>query len=174
LSPDISDQLGYAYALSGRLTEGLAVLEDARASMEAMGMFQWRTPLLAHLCEAYLLAGRPGDALLQAERCLMLARQRGHRGSEAWALRLLGEIAAHDGRTDAGTAATHYGAALHLATELGMRPLVAHCHLGLSRLSQGRDDEAEANAHLATATAMYHEMDMHFWLDRAERSRRAR
>ena len=170
LSPDISDQLGYAYALSGRTAEGLAVLEEARAAMEAMGMVQWRTPLLAHLGETYLLASRREDALAQAGRCLALARERGHRGSEAWALRLLGEIAAHADRPDMATAEAHYGAALSLATELGMRPLLAHCHLGLGNLCRGTGNQAKAEEHLATATAMYREMDMRFWLHKAESS----
>ena len=170
LSPDISDQLGYAYALSGRVIEGLAVLEEALTAMEAMGMFQWRTPLLAHLGEAYLLAGRPEDALTQAERCLALARERGHRGTEAWGLRLLGEIAAHGDCPDVATAEAHYSAALSLAAELGMRPLVAHCHLGLSNLRRGTGDKAKAEGHLTTATAMYREMGMRFCLTKAETS----
>jgi class 3 adenylate cyclase/tetratricopeptide (TPR) repeat protein len=168
LSPDISDQLGYAYALSGRTAEGLAVLEEARAAMEAMGMVQWRTPLLVHLGEAYLLAGRRDDAVMQVESGLTLARERGHRGSEAWALRLLGEIAAHDDRPSVAPAEAHYRAALNLATELGMRPLLAHCHLGLGNLCRGTGKQAKAEEHLATATAMYREMDMRFWLANAE------
>ena len=60
--PEVADQLGYAYALTGRVAEGLSVLEQALTNMESMGMFQWRTPLLAHLGEAYLLASRLDDA----------------------------------------------------------------------------------------------------------------
>ncbi len=49
-----------------------------------------------------------------------------------------------------------------------MRPLVAHCHLGLAKLSQRAGERAEAQKHLTTATTMYRDMDMRFWLDRAE------
>ncbi len=49
-----------------------------------------------------------------------------------------------------------------------MRPLVAHCHLGLSTLYQRTDRHAEAQEHLTTATTMYREMDMRFWLEKAE------
>ena len=145
LSPDISDQLGYAYALSGRVSEGLKVLEEALAAMETMGMIQWRTPLQVRLGETYMMAGRPEAALTQAERGLRLARERGHRGSEAWALHLLGEIAAHEGHRDVAMAVAHYGAAMTRASQLGMRPLVAHCHLGLGRLygCTGRPGESE-------------------------------
>src|SRR5687767_11881465 len=55
--PEIADQLGYVYALSSRIDEGLPLLEGALTAMESMGMIQWRTPVLVHLGEAYLLAG---------------------------------------------------------------------------------------------------------------------
>ena len=90
---------------------------------------------LVQLGEAYLLADRVEDARACADRAVMLARERGESGHEAWALRLLGEVASHHARPeDVATATAHYGAAMALATELGMRPLVAHCHLGLGRL----------------------------------------
>lgn len=45
------------------------------------------------------------------------------------------QIADEDGRgSDAALAEAHYQQALALADELGMRPLQAHCHLGLGTL----------------------------------------
>ena len=61
-----------------------------------------------------------------------------------------------------------YREALRLATELGMRPLVAHCPLGLGKLYRRTSKRDEAHEHLATATTMYREMDMQFWLEQAE------
>ena len=55
-----------------------------------------------------------------------------------------------------------------LAGELGMRPLVAHCHLGLGKLYRRTGERERAREHLSTATTMYREMDMRFWLDQAE------
>jgi hypothetical protein len=49
-----------------------------------------------------------------------------------------------------------------------MRPLVAHCHLGLGKLNRRTGDHGQARDHLATATTMYREMDMRFWLEQAE------
>jgi class 3 adenylate cyclase len=64
--------------------------------------------------------------------CLeQLPRERGERGHEARALRFLCEMASHQSRPDVATAEVHYIAAWALASELGMRPLAAHCHLGL-------------------------------------------
>jgi uncharacterized protein HemY len=53
------------------------------------------------------------------------------------------------------------------AEGLGMRPLVAHCHLGLGKLARRAGDVVKAREHLRTATAMYREMDMGFWLTQA-------
>ena len=49
-----------------------------------------------------------------------------------------------------------------------MRPLVAHCHLGLGKLCRRTDKQERAREHLTTATTMYREMDMRFWLEQAE------
>jgi hypothetical protein len=98
----------------------------------------------------------------------VVALGRGERGHEAWALRLLSEIASRDGRSDVATAEAHYGAAMTLASKLEMRPLVAHCHLGLGRLYRHAGDGARAREHLTTATVSYREMGMGFWLEKAE------
>src|SRR5262245_1330357 len=52
--------------------------------------------------------------------------------------------------------------------ELHMRPLVAHCHLGLGKLYRHTGQRDQAQEHLTTATTMYREMDMRFWLEQAE------
>ena len=83
-------------------------------------------------------------------------------------LRLLGEIAAQADPPDVESAEAHYAQALARANELGMRPLVAHCHLGLGRLYRRSGDPAKAEEHVTTAAAMYREMGMTFWLEKAE------
>jgi hypothetical protein len=62
----------------------------------------------------------------------------------------------------------YYREALALANELGMRPLVAHCHLGLGKLCRRRGDGTKAHEHLTTTSTMYREMGMTFWLEQAE------
>ena len=144
------------------------MLQEALTAMESMGHVQWRTPLILHLGEAYLLANRPEDALRLAGRGLTLATERGHRGPEAWALRLLGETASHSARPDVAVAEAHYGAAVVLASELGMRPLVAHCHLGHGKLYRRTGNGGQAQEHIATARTMYRDMGMTYWLEQAE------
>ena len=104
--------------------------------------------------------------------CFVLsdARARAHqeRGHQTYALRLLGEIAAHRTPLDADAAAAHYYQALTLAEELGMRPLVAHCHRGLETLYATVGQRAQAHTALTTAIEMYRAMDMTFWLPQAE------
>ena len=62
----------------------------------------------------------------------------------------------------------HYRDARALADELGMRPLVAHCHLGLGKLYRRTGNREQAREHLTTASTMYREMDMRFWLEQVE------
>jgi len=50
----------------------------------------------------------------------------------------------------------------------GLRPLVAHCHLGLGKLSRRTGQREQAQEHLTTATTMYPEMGMTYWLETAE------
>ncbi len=123
---------------------------------------------VAWLGEGCLLAGRIDEAARLARRVLDLARERKGRGYEAWAVRLSGEIASRRDPPDVEKADASYHQAMALAAELGMRPLVAHCHLGLGRLYRRRDNHERAQEHLTTATAMYREMGMGFWLEKAE------
>jgi class 3 adenylate cyclase/tetratricopeptide (TPR) repeat protein len=158
--------LGYAYALSGRIAEGIPLLERTLSVVETRGHGNLQPLFLVYLGEVHILAGRLDDALAFAGRALTFARERGQRGYEAWALRLLGEVTAR--RDLPEQADGHYRDALALAEALGMRPLVAHCHLGLGKLSRRAGNGQQAQEHLATATTMYREMDMHFWLEQAD------
>jgi tetratricopeptide (TPR) repeat protein len=164
----IAAQLGYVYALSERAPEALALVRQACADLESAGVVAFHSLVVANLSEACRLAGRLEDADAAAARVLSLARERGERGREADALRLLGDVAAHPKRPDVTAAVGHYSQALTLASELGMRPTVAHCHLGLGRLAGQTGDAGKAQTHLATAAAMYRDMGMDFWLAQAE------
>jgi hypothetical protein len=114
------------------------------------------------------MAGRVAEAVAVAEQALALSRESGEHGNQAWVLRLLGEIALHRDRFDAGAAEHHYGDALALAAPRGMRPLVAHCHLGLGRLHSRTGKHELAREHVAAAATMYREMDMGVYLGQAE------
>jgi tetratricopeptide (TPR) repeat protein len=166
LSMASTGTLGCAYALSGRIAEGISLLEHAVGASATMAYGTHQPRFLADLGEAYILAGRLEDALEVALRTLALARERGRRGDEARALRLLAEVSAR--RDPPQLAEGHYRDALALAEELGMRPLVAHCHFGLGQLSGRTGMPERAQQHVATATNLYRDMGMTYWLRQAE------
>ena len=166
LVPWTASHLGLAYARCGRLAEALPLLEEAveyRNYLPAFDSFY-----VGSLAEGYFFAGRTEEAIALAERALRLTRERGERGQEAWSLRLLGEICSHAHALDVERARGSYNEARDIADTLGMRPLVAHCHLGLGKLYRHTGDKAKAAEHLTTAATMYREMDIDFWLERAE------
>jgi len=80
------------------------------------------------------------------------------------ALHLLGAIAARREPPEIEPAEASYRQALALAEELGMRPLMAHCHRGLGTLYTATGQCEQARTELSTAIALYQAMDMTFWL----------
>jgi class 3 adenylate cyclase/tetratricopeptide (TPR) repeat protein len=151
--------LAEGWAQTGRSAEAQALLDEVPAYAGSVYAFR---PL------AELLIGRLRDARELAGKALPATRERGERGAEAWLLWLLGEIGTRESPDEAGTTADRFRQALALADELGMRPLAAHCHLGLGKLSWRTGNRQEAQKQLTTATTMYREMDMRFWLEQAE------
>jgi len=167
--PNLLSGLGYAYALSGRLSEALPLLEEAvrsEVSISAMGL--GLAVRMSRLAEAYLRAGRADEALRRARSAVELSKKHQERANEALALRVLAEITALGNSIDAPSAGKHYADSLALAEELGMRPLVAHCHLGLGKLYRRIGKRQQAEEHLRLALTMYREMDMRFWPEQAE------
>jgi tetratricopeptide (TPR) repeat protein len=160
--------LGEAYARSGRVAEGVALLEQAAGQFAAMKMMGWYPGTVTSLSAAYVLAGRLADAGQSIERALELSRVHKQRAVEADALRVVGDIHAGQVPPDVEAADAAYREAMTLADELGMRPLVAHCHLGLAKLYRRSGQDERAREHLRTATTQYREMDMRFWLAQAE------
>jgi class 3 adenylate cyclase/tetratricopeptide (TPR) repeat protein len=166
--PRVGSALGFAYALAGRVTEGLPLLEQAVAQGVAMGQMVFQPLWVAYLAEAYLISGRREDTIIHGERALTLARKHKERGNEAYALRLLGETAARREPPESAPAEAYYRQALSLAEALGMRPLVAHGHHGLGRLYHQTGRGEEARATLTAAIDLYRAMEMTFWLPEAE------
>jgi tetratricopeptide (TPR) repeat protein len=120
------------------------------------------------LSEGHLLAGRLEEAHALAERALALAREHQERGNQAYALHLLGKIAARCEPPESDQAEEYYRQAQVLADELEMRPLLAHCYLGLGTLYSRTGRAEHARAELTAAIELYRAMDMTFWLPQAE------
>jgi tetratricopeptide (TPR) repeat protein len=150
-------QLGEASEALTRLREGEQLLDREAARGIQRG---WDRHALGRACLLLDEARRLGDRAVE-----YLPSQP---GSAAHALHLLGDIATHPDRFDPESGEAHYRQALALAEPRGMRPLVAHCHLGLGRLSRRTGEREQAREHLTTATTMYREMEMTYWLEQAE------
>jgi class 3 adenylate cyclase/tetratricopeptide (TPR) repeat protein len=158
--------LGYAYALQGRLAEGHALLEEAiEIGIGTGGLLHHSVAWLSEVCR---LTGRGEEAWQHARQALDLARQHKERGNEALALHQHGVVQAHADPSNVALAETHYQQALALADELGMRPLLAHCHRGLGTLYAVTGQREQARTALSTAIEMYRGMDMSFWLPQTE------
>lgn len=148
--------------LSGNVTDAVALLTQAMEQTMAMDMAGFQTLCTLPLGEVHLLAGCLEEAYDHAERTLALARKHQERGCQAYALRLLGEIAAHRALPDVALSAAHYQQALALAQDLGMRPLAAHCHRGLGTLYANTVQRDQARTELSTALELYRAMEMTF------------
>jgi tetratricopeptide (TPR) repeat protein len=145
-------QLGEASEALERLREGEQHL-DRLAERGIVGNRSWGYQSLGR---AALLLGQPNEAQSLGDRAIESAPS--HRGFAAHAMHLLGDITTHPDRFDAESGETHYRQALALAEPRGMRPLVAHCHLGLGKLYHRTGKSNESEEHLTTARAMYREM----------------
>jgi tetratricopeptide (TPR) repeat protein len=159
--PQVATALGYSYAVLGRLADAVLLLEEAVELAVAMRLSSAHAPALTALGEAHLLGGMLAGALEAAQSGLTAAEQNGRRGHEAWALRLLGEVALL--RSDAPTAIDYFTKARALSTELDMRPLGAHCHLGMGRAALLAKDRDVAEQHLRSAVGAFSELGMDFW-----------
>ena len=149
-------------AVRAACREGVPLLEEALADPATTGTNQ--SLFLAYLGEAYLLAGRR-TTRSRARRALTSRTETSagtRHGSSASSARSPRIASLPTSRPPKSTTAGP-----RPATELGMRPLVAHCHLGLGKVYRGTGD-GRPQEHLTTAETMYREMDMGFWLEKAE------
>jgi tetratricopeptide (TPR) repeat protein len=158
----VTASLGYALVLSGRVREGIALFENECAAIDGAGWELFKARALASLGHAYLVAGRLHDAERRGHDALALARHRGERGAEGWALWLLAETAARQEPAARDDASARYAEALALAGQLGLRPLMAYCHGGLGRLL-GRARHPDAEAHVRRAATLAREMEITLW-----------
>jgi tetratricopeptide (TPR) repeat protein len=164
LVPFVAAPLGAAYDTSGRAAEALPVLERAIDDAASMKLMAHHSLRLARLSEFNLRAGQLDRAAQLASEALQLAQQYQERGNQAWVLRLLGEISLRHDEPSTDETGEFYRRALVIAEELQMRPLRAHCELGLGRFYRVMGKTEKAREHIERANAMFRETGMHFWL----------
>jgi tetratricopeptide (TPR) repeat protein len=157
----VSSPLGLAYAMSGRVAEGLVLVEQAVEQAEARRQVALLAWTLLRLGEVRLLADQPSAAAEAASRALALFRDHKERGGKAYALRLLGEIEGRRG--DAERARDLFAEAGVVAAELGMKPLAARCQLGLAMLPGRPEAHPDGGTHLRRCAQALTELGMEHW-----------
>jgi class 3 adenylate cyclase/tetratricopeptide (TPR) repeat protein len=166
--PAMAASLGTAYTLAGRVADAMLLLTQAMEQTIATAMVRDQALCTLSLGKAQMRAGLLEEAYALAERALAFTRAYQERGHQAYALRLLGDIAARREPPEIELAEAHYQHALALAEELCMRPLQAHSYCSLGTLYSQTGRAALARAALAAAIALYRAMTMTFWLPQTE------
>jgi class 3 adenylate cyclase/tetratricopeptide (TPR) repeat protein len=156
--------LASSLARSGRVDEAIALLRLAVQRAIAIGDPLGRWLRTAGFAEAYLLSGRADEALPLARRAVDLTRATNTRGTEVQALLLLTEIAALH---EPAAADEPLARARTLASQLGMRPAIARCHLLHGELARRRGERVEAAAALTQAATIFGALGMDSYRARA-------
>jgi tetratricopeptide (TPR) repeat protein len=159
----------WALAQIGETSEALNRVREAERLLER----QASTGIVAHRGWAYHAMGRACLLLNRLDEARRLGDRavessRGQPGFAAHALHLLGDVAIHPDWFDRESGAAFYQEALALAHTHGMRPLVAHCHLGFAKLHRYAGNPEHAGDNLSAAITMYREMDMAFGFEPEE------
>ena len=132
----VAGYLGRAYTLTNQVSRAIEILNQAVTAAAGMELMVDQAMRLMHLGEAYLHDNQVEKATDIANLALQNALNYHQRGAAAWIHWLLGEINA---RSDfRGAAEDHYSQAEALASQLGMAPLLAHCHFGLKKAKVAR------------------------------------
>jgi tetratricopeptide (TPR) repeat protein len=127
----VAGYLGRAYTLTNQAPRAIDILNQAVSGAAGMELMADQSMRLMHLGEALLHDNQLEKATDIANLALQNALNYRQRSAAAWIHWLLGEINARSDFREA--AEDHYSQAEVLASELGMAPLLAHCHFGLNK-----------------------------------------
>jgi DNA-binding SARP family transcriptional activator/tetratricopeptide (TPR) repeat protein len=166
---------GAAWALAelGHAEEALACLMESEqlarglAARDAPGGASGTR--LRVLGRASLALGRLDGAQSLGARAVEASPHQPAYAAHAW--HLLGDVATHADCFDSERGIACYREALALAEPRGMRPLIAHCHLGIGRVHRRLGKRDAAGDHLAKAAMLYRDMGLSYWLGKVEADR---
>ena len=162
-TPVLASAFGLACARVGRTAEALEFGKQGVEQGSADTNLSNQPLRLGWLAEVYLLAGQSEAAWRAGEHATELARKYDQRGHLAWALVLQGEVASAPSGSSYQGAEAYYREAMAIAEPLGMRPLVARCHLGLGRVFKSHGETPRSVDHFHTATTLFTQIGMAFW-----------
>jgi predicted ATPase len=161
----LARELGQAYTAAGRLDEAVRLLEQVVQSTSALCFAGIQAVPLA---QVYTLTSRWDEGLETAQRALESAQRYGHRPTEAAAFRQIAENWLRRPRPNPEAAIEHDLRALAITTPRGMRPAMAHSHLGLGRAYQLAGAMKDAATHLDIARNLFVELGTTRWLPHVE------
>jgi tetratricopeptide (TPR) repeat protein len=160
--PFAAGSLGYAYLLANEPRRALTVLEEGTKPSNLQGAI-WIVHPITVLADTYRAVGDIALATETASRALKLAKEGEARGLEAWAMHVMAGINVAAERFD--EAKQWYLRALQQASNLSMRPLVAHCHMGLSNCNLSLGNQKETQLENKKAMEIYRSLRMTHWID---------
>ena len=153
--------LGYAYLLAKEPSRALALLEEGTKDNHLKASF-WPCHHLTVLADAYRVTGKISLATQTVSRALELSDKREEHGFKAWAMLVMAEI--NDAAEQLEEAKQWYHRTLKKASNLSMRPLVAHCHNGLAKSLHHLGKEKEAKFEKDKAIEIYNSLGITYWL----------
>jgi tetratricopeptide (TPR) repeat protein len=160
--------VGFLSLRQRNLSRAISVLERGLDLCRVFNILLWFPETAAALGCAYACAGRITEALPLLEEAEQRDVAMGTTGGYALRVGYLSEAYLLAGRMQEAAQLAERALDLALAEELGMRPLVANCHLGLGTLHSRTGKVDQAHTDLAAAMALYRAMEMTFWLPQAE------
>jgi class 3 adenylate cyclase/tetratricopeptide (TPR) repeat protein len=164
----IAASLGHTYCLLGNPDAALSTLEEAvephKSDPSAVPTIY---PLTA-LAEVYHFKEQTDKAIHNLETAFDIVKQKGEHGFGAWALYYMAKIQSQGEPKQVKQAIQSFCHAKKQAEELGMRPLLAHCHNGLGQVYLKKGKTLEGCSELGTALDLYRSMGMDFWIPEVE------
>jgi predicted ATPase len=135
---------GWALAIQGHGTQGLAQMQQGLAAWRAMGIEQSRPYCYAYLAAIYGMVGQPEAGLQVLAEALATVRMTGEDLFESELYRLQGELLLQQASPDAQQAATCFQQALAIARHQQAKSLELRAAMSLARLWQQQDQRAAA------------------------------
>jgi tetratricopeptide (TPR) repeat protein len=166
--PWVAGFLGFAYVLSGRVEEGLALQRTCLEQMNKNETYYGSLDMLRLLAESYYLAGDNEVALSHALSYQKSASKFNVVTYRPTVLELLGRIYSRADEHNSKLAEKYFYESLKDSEYQEYTVAIAHCHAGLGRLNHKKGKKAKAREELTLACEMYRGMDMTYYLRKAE------
>jgi tetratricopeptide (TPR) repeat protein len=166
--PWVAAWLGSAYAHNGRTAAGIELISESAQRFITMDSLLGLTETTFLLPEAHYFAGAIQTSLNAAIKGLEMERMTTISLYRPMMLELIGRIHTNPDYYEPDASQRNFQEGLTSAMKQDNRVVIAHCHAGLGRLNHTMDNSAKAKDELTRACEMYRNMDMTYYLRKAE------